>query len=89
MSINFVKTSILISEDGLDFNKEESTENDEERRKRQLKENARNKSLYEQLADKKALKQEEYDENRKLLFGTAKLDEDDVNYYNEVQEKKK
>ena len=36
MSINFVKTSTLISEDGLDFNKEESTENDEERRKRQF-----------------------------------------------------
>ena len=48
MSINFVKTAVLSSEDGLDFNKEEATESEAARTVRQAKEAAGNKSLYEQ-----------------------------------------
>ena len=89
MSINFVKTAVLSSEDGLDFNKEEATESEAACTVRQAKEAAGNKSLYEQLANKAALKQAEYDENKRKLFASHTLDEDDIQYLEEQQQQKK
>lgn len=80
MTLRFVKTSVLVSEDGLDFSKETAVESEEARAARLARESAANKPLYQQLADIKQRKQDEYDANTKLLFSAPKaLDEDE--YY--------
>lgn len=79
MALHFVKTSVLTSTDGIDFSNEESIESDETRKaKKEAEENSR-KPLFQQLADLRDKKQEEYDLNRKAIFAPpTALDEDDV-----------
>jgi hypothetical protein len=85
MTLRFVKTSILTSEDGIDFGTETAVENEETRAARLAAEQAQNRPLYQQLADIKNRKDEEYDENTKKMFAPPKaLDEDDVMYFQEL-----
>jgi hypothetical protein len=87
MTLRFVKTSILTSEDGIDFGTETAVENEETRAARLAAEQAQNRPLYQQLADIKTRKDEEYDENTKKMFAPPKaLDEDDVRYFQELDD---
>jgi hypothetical protein len=70
MALHFVKTSVLSSEDGIDFGKEVQLDTEEARKARREAENASRKPLYQQLADQRAKMQEEYDANTKKIFGT-------------------
>ena len=69
MALHFVKTSVLSSEDGIDFGKEVQLDTEEARKARREAENASRKPLYQQLADQRAKMQEEYDANTKKIFG--------------------
>lgn len=87
MTLRFVKTSVLTSEDGLDFSKEEALETEEARQARLARENASNKPLYQQLAEQQAKKQEEYDANTKLMFAPPKgLDMEEYNFLESINE---
>lgn len=89
MTLRFVKTSILSSEDGIDFSKEVALETEEAKNARIAKELAQSKPLYEQLAANKAKKQEEYDENTKKIYAPPKaLEDDDVQYFKQLEESK-
>lgn len=89
MTLRFVKTSILSSEDGIDFSKEVALETEEAKAARIAKELAQSKPLYEQLAANKAKKQEEYDENTKKIYAPPKaLEDDDVQYFKQLEESK-
>jgi hypothetical protein len=81
MTLRFVKTSVLVSEDGLDFSKETAVETEETRSARLARESAANKPLYQQLAEQKQKKQEEYDANTKLMFSAPKaLDDEEYHF---------
>jgi FAM192A/Fyv6, N-terminal domain len=71
MALHFVKTSVLSSSDGIDFNTESQLESEEAKKSRQAAEAA--KPLYEQLEELRNRKKEEYDENTKKLFGNCRL----------------
>ena len=87
MTLRFVKTSILSSGDGIDFDNEVSVESEEVTKTRLAAEAAQNKPLFQQLADLKDRKQEEYDENTKKLFAPPKgLEEGDIEFFQEVEE---
>lgn len=89
MTLRFVKTSILSSNDGIDFGTEIAVESDEVRRTRIEAEAASNKPLYEQLADIRDRKKLEYDENTKKIFAPPKgLDEEDIEFFNEMDDAK-
>lgn len=86
MTLRFVKTSILTSEDGIDFSTEKTVESEELKNARLEEEQRAKKPLYQQLAEKRDLKQEEYDANTKKLFAPPKaLDADDVEYFDELE----
>jgi hypothetical protein len=88
MSLRFVKTSILSSEDGLDFSKEQSVETEEQRLNRLKREQS--KPLYEQLAEQQQKKQEEYDANTRLLFAPPKsIDEEEFRFLESLEDMKK
>ena len=70
MALHFVKTSVLSSADGVDFGTEVQVESDETRKVRLDAEAATRKPLFQQLADLRDKKQEEYDENKKKIFGS-------------------
>lgn len=89
MTLRFVKTSILSSNDGIDFGTEVAVESDEVRKTRLEAEAASNKPLYQQLADIRDRKQLEYDENTKKIFAPPKgLDEEDIEFFNEMDDAK-
>lgn len=89
MTLRFVKTSILSSTDGIDFGTEIAVESDEVLKTRIAAEAAANKPLYQQLADIRDRKKIEYDENTKKIFAPPKgLDEEDVDFFNEMDEAK-
>ena len=89
MTLRFVKTSILSSDDGIGFGKEVAVESEEVMKVRISAETASKKPLYQQLADIRDRKKEEYDENTKKLFAPPKgLDEDDVQFFDELDEAK-
>ena len=69
MALHFVATSILTSEDGIEFGKETPLETDEARKARVENDQASKKPLYMQLAEQKDKKQEEYDAMTKKIFG--------------------
>ena len=69
MALHFVSTSVLSSSDGIAFENEEKKDSEEVRQAKAAAIAAENKPLFEQLADLKAKKQEEYDANTKLIFG--------------------
>lgn len=90
MSIQFVSTSILESEDGVDFGKETASKasGDVDRQKEQRKN--QDGSLYERLAAREDEKQQEFDKNGELLRApTSGLDQDDVDFFNDVNMKEK
>ncbi len=87
MTLRFVKTSILSSEDGIGFSKEVAVENEETRTARMASELAANRPLFQQLAEIKDRKQEEYNENTKKMFAPPRaLDEEDVEYFHELDD---
>lgn len=69
MALHFVETSILTSDNGIDFGTETQLENEETRKARLASEQAANKPLYMQLAERKEKQQEEYDLMTKKIFG--------------------
>lgn len=93
MTLRFVKTSILSSEDGIDFGKEVSynlkyllayckrvtfckkvaVESEEATAAKIAAERASAKPLYQQIAEIKERKQQEYDENTKKIFAPPKV----------------
>ena len=77
MSLRFVKTSVLSSEDGIDFSKETEIESEEAKIARIQAEQASKKSLYEQLEEQKLKKQEEYDAVTKQIFAAPKAIDDE------------
>lgn len=89
MSLQFVKSAVLTSDNGIDFSKEEVLETDEVIRARQAAERASHKSLYEQLADRKEKQQAEYDANTKLLFAPPKaIDEEEYTFLQSVEDQR-
>lgn len=87
MALQFVKTSVLSSEDGIGFSKEETVESDEAKQIRLASERAAIKPLYEQLAEQKEKKQQEYDANTKLMFAPPKaLDDEEYSFLQSIQE---
>ena len=87
MALHFVKTAVLSSEDGIDFSKETTIESEEAKQARLLAERANAKPLYQQLAEQKERKQEEYDANTKLLFAPPKaLDEEEVTFLQSIED---
>jgi hypothetical protein len=89
MTLRFVKTAILSSNDGIDFGTEVAVESEEVFKARVAAEAASTKPLYQQLADLRDLKKLEYDENTKKIFAPPKgLDEDDIEFFNEMDSAK-
>eukprot|EP00968_Pinguiococcus_pyrenoidosus_P019520 scaffold2129_cov255-Pinguiococcus_pyrenoidosus.AAC.8 len=75
-NMNFISTSVLKSEDGISFNKEEQIESEEAARAKAAN-SLPSKPLYEQLAEQEAKKQEEYDAITRQLYAAPKaLDEE-------------
>jgi len=81
MALHFVSSAILTSNDGIDFD-EAAVDSAEVRKARAKAEQDGKKSLFQQLADRQAQKDEEYETNRKLLLGSSigKVDEEDVEF---------
>jgi FAM192A/Fyv6, N-terminal domain len=69
MALHFVKTAVLSSSDGVDFGTEVAVESEDTRKARADAEAATRKPLFQQLADLRDKKQEEFDENKKKIFG--------------------
>ena len=87
MSINFVSTSVLESEDGIDFGKETQKDTVEIKELNRINSNA-GKSLYDQLSAQRSEKEEIYDQKGRLLRAPqAGLEEDDVEYFGELEAK--
>ena len=87
MALNFVATSVLSSNNGVDHDTETILESEEAARLRLNAKSGGMKSLHEQLADKQALKDEEYEMNAKALRAPqVGLDEDDLEYFREINE---
>lgn len=79
MTLRFVATTVLSSKDGIDFSNEVAIESEEAKIARLAAERASHRPLYEQLAEQRQKKQDEYDANTKLIFAPPKaLDEEDV-----------
>lgn len=72
MALHFVKTAVLSSSDGVDFGTEVAVESEDTRKARADAEAATRKPLFQQLADLRDKKQEEFDENKKKIFGRQK-----------------
>lgn len=82
MSINFTKTTVLSSGDGLDF--------DQEERIAEKSSASGAGSLYDQINQNKKLAQDEYDATGDALRGPPEaLDEADVEYFDSVYKKKR
>lgn len=82
-----MSTSVLESEDGLEFGKETQKDTLEVKEQKKLALN-RGKSLYDLLLEKKAEKDEEYDQNGRLLRApSAGLDEEDIEFFGEMKAK--
>jgi len=89
MAIRFVATGVLESEDGISFNVDTPLETQEEIEKRRQRETSDAKPLYQQLEEQKAKKLEEEELKRKAIFAPPKgLDEDEIEYFNEVEAQK-
>ena len=86
MSIQFVSTSVLESEDGVDFGKETASATGGDLNKQRQQRRNQDGSLYEQLAARKDEKQGEFDKTGELLRApTSGLDQDDVDFFNDVE----
>jgi predicted patatin/cPLA2 family phospholipase len=89
MSLRFVKTAVLSSEDGVDFSKETAIENEETRLARLDAERASRKSLYEQLEEQKQKKQADYEAVTKQIFAPPKaLDDEEFDFLQSMSNQK-
>jgi predicted patatin/cPLA2 family phospholipase len=89
MSLRFVKTAVLSSEDGVDFSKETTIENEETRLARLEAERASRKSLYEQLEEQKQKKQADYEAVTKQIFAPPKaLDDEEFDFLQSLSNQK-
>lgn len=89
MSLNFVSTSVLTSEDGIAYSTETAIPSEEAQANRLKQQSSNGKSLYEQLEERKLLKEEEYNNNTKLIFAPPRaLDEEDVEFFEDLNENK-
>ena len=89
MALNFVSTSILTSDDGIDFSTEEALETEQARKFRLQKEDASKKPLYMQLQEQRDKKQAEQDAITKLMnSGPSALDEEDIEFFKKIEESK-
>lgn len=87
MTLRFVKTSVLSSSDGIDFSNEVAVESEETKMARVAAERAAARPLFEQLAEQRQKKQDEYDANTKLMFAPPKsLDAEDITFLQGVQD---
>eukprot|EP01039_Chlorochromonas_danica_P001665 gene1670-1819_t len=86
MTLRFVATSVLSSNDGIDFSNEVAIESEEAKIARLAAERASHRPLFEQLAEQRQKKQDEYDANTKLIFAPPKaLDEEDVSFLRHLE----
>mmetsp|Transcript_27895 Transcript_27895/g.36289 ORF Transcript_27895/g.36289 Transcript_27895/m.36289 type:complete len:229 (+) Transcript_27895:38-724(+) len=89
MASGFISTAILSSKDGVGYHEEERKETDEVKLAEKRQKEGSSKPLYMQLAEQQEKKQEEYDAVTKLIFsGPRKLDEEDVEHYESLAEKR-
>jgi hypothetical protein len=87
MSIHFVKTAVLTSVDGLDFNEETKLANEEAQRVRLAAEAARRIPLYQQLAERKAIKDDEYIATGKAMRAPMRgLESEDLEYFRQLED---
>ena len=87
MALHFVSTSVLSSNDGIEFNNEIQKESEEQRKARLKREEAAAKPLYIQLQEREAEKQAEYDANTKKLFAPPRaIDEEDEQFYSKLRD---
>lgn len=82
MSLNFVKSAVLSSTDGVSHNEETTINNAETT---SLRKNATHQPLFEQLRANKEAEQEKNDEFQKSLRGTRALDEEDCAHLDSVE----
>ncbi len=84
-----MKTSVLSSEDGIDFSKETAIESEEQRAARLAAEKASQRPLYQQLLEQKEKKQAEYDAITKQIFAPPKgLDDEEFGFISAIEEAK-
>ncbi len=86
MAIHFVSTSILRSEDGVEFSKEISIESEGVKAARANASSRSDKSLYDQLEERKKVKDDEYETNGKLMRSVKGIDEEDVDFFQYLAE---
>lgn len=87
MALHFVSTSVLSSNDGIEFNNEVQKETEEQRKARLQREAAASKPLYLQLQEREAEKQAEYEANTKKLFAPPRaMDEEDELFYSKLRD---
>lgn len=87
MALHFVSTSVLSSNDGIEFNHEIQKETEEQRKARLRREEAASKPLYIQLQEREAEKQAEYDATTKMLFAPPRaMDEEDEQFYSKLRD---
>ncbi|CAM6002697.1 unnamed protein product [Sphagnum balticum] len=77
MALHFVSTSVLTSENGIDFTNELQLETEEARKARQDRDRASAKPLFAQLAEQLERQQEARDEVTRLIFSPPKALDDD------------
>ena len=89
MALHFISSSILKESDGIDEAEEVSVDTEETRKARIKAEQDSKKSLHQQLQERQALKDEEFEANRRKIFAPPPgLDEEDVEYFNDLQSTK-
>jgi hypothetical protein len=89
MSLQFVKSAVLSSEDGIDFSKEEVLDTEEAQRARVAADLASRRSLFDQLAEQSDKKQAQYDANTKLIYAPPKaLDEEEFSFLQDVEDER-
>ena len=89
MALHFISSSILKEGDGFEEREEVTVDTEETRRQRLKAEQDSKKSLFAQLQERQMLKDEEFEANRKKIFAPPPgLNEDDVEYFNELQSTK-
>lgn len=86
MALHFVPSAVI--SEGADGELVEEVLDTEETRRQRLKaEQDGKQSLYQQLAARQAAKDDEYEANRKMMLGGAKVDEEDVAFFEELDAK--
>ena len=88
MSIHFVSTSILESEDGVDFGKETASKAIAQDNRELKRKGTGGSSLYDQLTAQRDAKQEDFEKNgARMRAPTSGLDQDDIDYFHDREMK--